>query len=61
MVSQGRETRWVKLRRVGNSLVVTVPRDEVSRLGLHEGDLVTVQVRPLDVRPRDDADRPHPE
>jgi len=40
-----------KLRRSGNSFIVTVPRDEIDRLGLHEGQLLTVEVRPLEVRP----------
>jgi antitoxin component of MazEF toxin-antitoxin module len=45
-----------KLRRSGNSFIVTVPRDEVERLGLHEGDLVTVEVRPAELRPMLAAD-----
>ncbi len=40
-----------KLRRSGNSFIVTVPKDEVERLGLIEGQLVTVEVRPVEVRP----------
>ena len=39
-----------KLRRSGNSFIVTVPRAEVERLGLAEGQLVTVEVRPAEVR-----------
>ena len=38
------------LRRVGNSAVVTVPRDEIDRLGLEEGQSVTVEVRPAELR-----------
>jgi antitoxin component of MazEF toxin-antitoxin module len=41
-----------KLRKVGNSYVVTVPRDEIERLGLEAGQLLTVEVHPLEVRPR---------
>ncbi len=41
----------VKLRRSGNSFIVTVPKDEVERLGLVEGQMVTVEVRPVEVRP----------
>jgi putative addiction module antidote len=41
-----------KLRKVGNSYVVTIPRAEVERQQLREGDLVDVQVTPLDVRRR---------
>jgi antitoxin component of MazEF toxin-antitoxin module len=41
-----------KLRKVGNSYVVTIPRDEVSRRGLREGDLLEIQVTLLEVRHR---------
>jgi antitoxin component of MazEF toxin-antitoxin module len=40
-----------KLRKVGNSYVVTIPRDEVARQRLREGQLVSVEIRPLEVRP----------
>jgi antitoxin component of MazEF toxin-antitoxin module len=40
-----------KLRKSGNSFIVTVPRDEVERLGLTEGQMVSVEVHPLEVRP----------
>jgi antitoxin component of MazEF toxin-antitoxin module len=40
-----------KLRRSGNSFIVTVPREEIERLGLKEGQLVTLEVRPAEVRP----------
>lgn len=40
-----------KLRRSGNSFVVTIPADEVNRLNLEEGDLVAIEVRRLQVRP----------
>lgn len=39
------------VRRVGNSLVVTLPKDEAERVGVAEGDLVSVEVRRLEVRP----------
>ena len=39
-----------KLRKSGNSFVVTVPRDEVERLKLEEGQLVSVEVRAAEVR-----------
>ncbi len=38
-----------KLRRSGNSFVVTVPRDEVERLGLTEGQTVIFEVRPAEI------------
>ena len=34
-----------QLRKVGNSWVVTVPREEMERLGIAEGATVTVEVR----------------
>jgi putative addiction module antidote len=40
-----------KLRRVGNSYVVTIPREEVARLGLREGQLLHIELTPLEVRP----------
>lgn len=40
-----------KLRRAGNSYIVTIPREEVERLGLHEGQLLAVEVRPVEIRP----------
>jgi putative addiction module antidote len=41
-----------KVRRVGNSLVVTVPKEEAEALELREGDLVAVEVRRVEVRPQ---------
>ena len=40
-----------KLRQVGNSFVVTIPKEEVERLGLQENDLVGLEVRKLRVTP----------
>ena len=40
-----------KIRKVGNSLVVTVPKEEAEMLELHEGDLVTMDIRKAEVRP----------
>ncbi len=40
-----------KLRQVGNSLVVTITKEEAERLDLREGDLVGVEVRKLRVVP----------
>lgn len=35
-----------KLRKVGNSYVVTIPRVEMKRLDLREGQQVSLEVRP---------------
>ncbi len=40
-----------KLRRQGNSLVVTIPKEEVERLHLHEGRTLLIDVQPLELRP----------
>lgn len=41
-----------KLRKVGNSYVVTIPRREIERQHLAEGQLVAVEIQALDVQPR---------
>jgi antitoxin component of MazEF toxin-antitoxin module len=40
-----------KLRRAGNSLVLTVPADELDRLGLTVGQQVAVELHRVEVRP----------
>jgi antitoxin component of MazEF toxin-antitoxin module len=45
-----------QIRKSGNSLVVTIPKDEVERLGLVEGDFVRVNVELLELRPALPAD-----
>lgn len=35
-----------KIRRVGNSLGLTLPKEMVSRLGVHEGDSVYISEAP---------------
>jgi antitoxin component of MazEF toxin-antitoxin module len=39
------------LRKVGNSYVVTVPKEEVARLEAGEGDLLAVHVQRAEIRP----------
>jgi putative addiction module antidote len=34
----------VKLRKVGNSFVVTIPRDTIDRFSLKEGDFVAIDL-----------------
>jgi putative addiction module antidote len=41
-----------RVRRTGNSFVVTIPKEQVERLGLNEGDYVDVSIQPLELRPR---------
>ena len=40
-----------KLRRAGNSIVLTVPADEIERLGLTVGQQVAVELHQVEVRP----------
>ena len=40
-----------KIRKVGNSLVVTVPKELADELQLSEGDLVAMDLRKAEVRP----------
>lgn len=40
-----------RLRKVGNSFVVTIPKDEVERLNLREGQLLAIAVEPLEIIP----------
>ena len=42
---------YQKLRKVGNSLVVTIPKDEVERQHLEAGQMVAIQVQPAEIRP----------
>jgi len=41
-----------KIRRSGNSYVVTIPADVIERHGLKQDDLVRIQLQVLDVIPR---------
>jgi antitoxin component of MazEF toxin-antitoxin module len=40
-----------KLRRQGNSLIITIPKGEVERLHLYEGQTLLIDVQPLELRP----------
>ncbi len=40
-----------QLRKVGNSYVVTVPKEEVERRGWQEGQLLAIQFTELELRP----------
>ena len=41
-----------KIRRSGNSYIVTIPREEMERQGLAEGEMVVVEVRAAEIRPK---------
>jgi antitoxin component of MazEF toxin-antitoxin module len=40
-----------KLRKSGNSFIVTIPKDEIKRLGLEEGQMLALTVHPAELRP----------
>lgn len=40
-----------RLRRTGNSYVVTIPKDEVERRGWEEGQLLGVELSEFETRP----------
>ena len=40
-----------QLRRAGNSYVITVPKEEVERRGWQEGQLLSVELTEMEVRP----------
>ena len=41
-----------RVRKNGGSIVVTISREELERVGAKIGDMVDVQIRPVDVTPR---------
>ena len=46
----------IRLRKNGNSTTLTIPPDELARLGVAAGDYVDVTLQPVDIRPRLPAD-----
>lgn len=42
---------YQKLRKSGNSYIVTIPKDEVERQGFQEGQMLAIDVRPAEIRP----------
>jgi AbrB family looped-hinge helix DNA binding protein len=42
----------MKVRKVGTSLVVTIPKPAAEALGISEGDILDVSVEPMELRPR---------
>ncbi len=40
-----------KVWRTGNSLVVSITKEEAENLDIHEGDLVDVQFQKMELRP----------
>jgi antitoxin component of MazEF toxin-antitoxin module len=42
---------YQKLRKVGNSYVVTIPKEEIEKQHLQEGQMLAVHVQPAEIRP----------
>jgi antitoxin component of MazEF toxin-antitoxin module len=42
---------YQKLRKSGNSFIVTIPKDEIDRLNLQEGQMLAIDVHPAELRP----------
>ena len=40
-----------QLRKVGNSYVVTIPKEEVERLQIQEGQILSLEITPMELRP----------
>jgi putative addiction module antidote len=40
----------VKLRKVGNSYVVTIPKDTIDRFNLNEGDFLAIDLDANEIR-----------
>ncbi len=40
---------WQKLLKVGDSYVVTIPKEEVERLTLHVGQLLAIEIQPAEI------------
>jgi antitoxin component of MazEF toxin-antitoxin module len=40
-----------RIRRTGNSFVVTIPKEEAERLNLSEGDFVGIEIRKMQLWP----------
>ena len=41
-----------QIRKSGNSFVVTIPRSEIERLDLHEGQMVALDITALEMKPK---------
>ena len=42
---------YQKVRKSGNSYVVTIPREEMEARGIHEGDQLAIDVQKVEIRP----------
>src|SRR5687768_9084064 len=56
LLMKGENMLLQKVRKVGNSYVVTIPREVMESQGIHEGDTVAVEVRKVGHQVRMDPD-----
>lgn len=42
---------WQKLRKVGDSYILTIPNEEVERQNLQDGQLLSIEIRPAEIHP----------
>jgi putative addiction module antidote len=42
----------VKLRKVGNSYVITIPKDTIDRFELNEGDFLPIEIDTEEIKKR---------
>jgi bifunctional DNA-binding transcriptional regulator/antitoxin component of YhaV-PrlF toxin-antitoxin module len=40
---------WQQLRKVDDSYIVTIPKEEVERLNLREGQLLAIEIHPSEI------------
>lgn len=40
---------WQQLRKVNDSYIVTIPKEEVERLNLREGQLLAIEIHPSEI------------
>jgi putative addiction module antidote len=42
---------YQKVRKAGNSYVVTIPREEMEARGIREGDQLAIDIQKVEIRP----------
>lgn len=47
----------VKLRKVGNSFVVTIPKDTIDRFSLEQGDYIAIDIDTNDIKKSNKKDK----
>ena len=49
----------VKLRKVGNSYVVTIPKDTIDRFEINEGDFLAIELDSKEIKKRTKKNEPN--